>query len=60
MVSVICAVRGSVVVVGFSENENIISTSERILEDGSRPEVNVRIVAGGLVGRRAVEVPDSE
>lgn len=49
MVTVIGTIRGAVVVVGLSENENVVTTSERILENGGRSEVYIGIVAGGLV-----------
>ena len=32
------------------QDEDVVSTSVRILEDGDRTEVHVRVVAGGLVG----------
>src|SRR3712207_8257786 len=31
--------------------------SEGIRVKGNRPEVDIRVVAGGLAGRRAVEIP---
>ena len=60
MVAVVGAVRGAVVVVALGENEDVLTAAERVLEDGGGAEVDVRVAAGGLVGRGAVKVPDTE
>lgn len=60
MVAVVGAVRGAVVVVALGENEDVLTATERILEDGSGTEVDVRVAPGGLVGRGTVKVPDTE
>jgi len=41
MVAVVGPVGGAVVVIAFSENEDVVAASERILEDGSRAEVYI-------------------
>lgn len=53
-------VGGAVVVVGLAEDDDVVATTEGILEDGSRTEVDVGVMARGLVGGRPVEVPDAE
>lgn len=42
---------------GLGNDEDVVSTAERILEDGGGAEVDVRVVSLGLSGRRAVKVP---
>jgi len=49
MVAVVGSVRRSVIVVGLGEDENVVTAAERVLEDGSRSKVDVRVVAGSLV-----------
>ena len=53
-------IRGAVAVVRLGEDENVVAATEGVLEDRRRTEVDVGIVAGSLVCRRAVEVPDAE
>lgn len=60
MVTVVGPVRGSVIVVGLSENENVISATEGIFEYGGWSEVDIGIVTRGLVGGRAIKVPNTE
>jgi hypothetical protein len=49
-----------VVIVAGREDEDVVTTAEGVLEDTGGPEVDIRVVARGLVRRRAVEVPDAE
>lgn len=60
MVAVVGLVGSSVVVVGLSEDENVLSTTEGIPEDGSRAKVDIRVVTGGLVRGRAIKVPHTK
>lgn len=60
VMTVIGSVGGAVVVVGFGEDEDVVTATERILEDGSGTEVDIRVMAWGLIGRRTIEVPDAE
>jgi hypothetical protein len=60
MMAVVGPVWGAIVVVCFCKDKDIVPATERVLEDGSRTEVHVRVMSGGLVGRRTVEVPDTE
>lgn len=60
MVTVVGPVGGTVVVVALCEDENVVTTTEGILEDGGGTKVDVRIVTWGLVGRRTVKVPNAE
>jgi hypothetical protein len=60
VVAIVGLVGGAVVVVGLCENEDVVSTAEGIPKDGSWTKVDVRIVAGGLVGGRTIKVPNSE
>ncbi len=53
-------VGGSIVVVSLGKNENIVTATEGILEDGSRTEVDIGVMTRCLVGGRAVKVPDTE
>ena len=60
VVAVVGLVRGAIVVVALCEDEDVIATAEGVLEDGGGTEVDVGVVARGLVGGRAVKVPDAE
>lgn len=60
MVTEICLVGRAVAVVCLRKHKDVITASEWVLKDGSRTEVDVRVMARSLVGRRAVEVPDTE
>lgn len=56
-VAMIGLVRGAIVVVALAEHDNIVAFAERVRIVRHRSKIDVRIVAGGLIGRRAVEVP---
>lgn len=58
--TIICLVGGAVVVVGFGHDENVVAAPEGILEYGCGTKVDIRVMTWSLVGRRAVEVPDTE
>lgn len=58
--AVVGLVRSAVVVVTRGEDENVVTTTERVLEDGSGPQVDIGVATGSLVGGRAVEVPDTQ
>jgi hypothetical protein len=60
MVTIVGPVWGSVVIVGLGEDKDVVSSAERILEDGGGAKVDVRVFAGGLVGGRAVKIPNAE
>lgn len=60
MVAVVGLVGGTIVVVGLCEDEDVVSTAEGVPKDGSWTKVDVRVVAGGLVGGGAIKVPNSE
>jgi hypothetical protein len=57
VVAVVGRVGRAIVVVRLAEDEDVVALAERVLEDGDRPKVDVRVVARGLTGRRAVKVP---
>lgn len=50
-------VRGTVVVVAFTQDQDVLATSEGVLEDGGRSKEDVGIVAGSLHGGGTVKVP---
>lgn len=60
VVTVVGHVGGAVVVVALCEDEDVVALAEGVLEDGSGAEVDVGIVAGGLVRGGTVEVPDAK
>ena len=60
VVTVVGPVGGAVVVIALGEDEDVVTAAEGVLEDGSGTEVDVGIASGSLVGRRAVEIPDTE
>jgi hypothetical protein len=49
VMAVVGSVRGAVAVVCLCEDENVVTATERVFEDGSRAEVHVGIVTRGLV-----------
>ncbi len=50
-------VRGAVVAIGLSHDENVVTAAEGVLEDGGGAQVDVGVVTMGLVGGGAIEVP---
>jgi hypothetical protein len=60
MMTVIGPVRSAVVIVTLGKDEDVVAAAERILEDGSRAQVDVRIMARSLVGGGTIEVPNAE
>ena len=54
------AVRSAIVVVGLSKDENVLAAPERILEDGGRSKVYIRVMTGCLIGGRPVKIPDAK
>jgi hypothetical protein len=50
LVTVVELVGGSIRIPGLAENENVITTAERIREDSNRAEVDIGVVTGGLAG----------
>ena len=50
-------VRSSIVVPGLAHDEDVVATAERIGIHGNGAEVDIGVVAGGLAGRGAIEVP---
>jgi len=60
VVTIIRPVWRSIIVVGFGQNEDIVTTAERVLEDGCGTKVDVRVMTRCLAGRRTVKVPYAE
>jgi len=60
MMAIICPVRGTIVVVGFRQDENVVATTEGILENGSWAEVDIGVMPRCLVCRGTVEIPYSQ
>ena len=58
--TVVCLVGSTVAVVGGSENDDIVTTAERILVVRDWTKINIRVMAGGLVGGGAIKVPVGE
>ena len=56
----VCLIGGAVAIVGGSENDNIVTTAERILVERGWTKKNIRVMAGGLAGGRTIEVPVGE
>lgn len=50
MVTIVGTVRGSVVVVGFGKNEDVVAATEWIFENCSGTKVDVGIVGRSLIG----------
>ena len=58
--TVVGTVWSAVAVVCFSKDKDVVSTTERVLENGGGSKVNIRILSGSLVCRRTVEVPNAK
>ena len=51
------AVWSAIAVVSFSKDEDVVTASERILEEGSRSKVYIGVMPRDLVGGRPIEIP---
>lgn len=60
VMAVVGLVGSAIVVVALGKNEDVVTSTERVLEDGSGAKVYIRVVARGLVSGRAVKIPDAE
>ncbi len=60
LVAVVVLVRGAIGAPALGEHQNVLAEASRVRVDGYWLEVDVRVVAGGLACRRAVEVPDGQ
>ena len=60
MMAVVGLVGGTVVVVALGEDDDVVTTTEGVLEDGSWPQVDIGVATRSLIGRRTIEVPDSQ
>ena len=60
VVTVVGLVGSAVVVVALGKDEDVFATTERILEDGGGPQVNVGVATRSLAGGRAVKVPNTQ
>lgn len=60
LIAVVVLVGGTVGVPALGENNDVGRAAERVGEDGAGAEVDIRVVAGSLLGGRAVEVPFGE
>ena len=58
LVAVVVLVGRAIGIPALGEHQDVLAQAERVGEDGDRLQVDVRVVAGGLVGRRAVKVPN--
>jgi hypothetical protein len=59
-VAVVELVRGAIGVPALGEDDDVGGAAEGVGEDGAGAQVDIRVVAGGLLGGGAVEVPDGE
>ncbi len=60
LVAVVELVGGAIGVPALGENNDVGAATEGIRVDGAGTEVDVRVLAGGLVGGGAVKVPNGE
>lgn len=60
VMAVVGFVWSAIVVVALGEYKDVITATEGIFEDGRRTEVDIGIVAWGLIGGRTIEVPYAE
>ena len=60
MVAVVGLVGGAVVVVALGEDEDVVTATEGVLEDGGGPQVDVGVFTRSLVGGRTIEIPNTQ
>ena len=60
MVTVVGLVGSAVVVIALGKDEDVVTTTEGVLEDGRGPQVDIGVATGSLVGGRTVEIPDTQ
>ena len=60
LVTVVGLVWSAVVVVGLSEDENVVTATEGVLEDSDWPQIDVGVITRCLVGGRTIKIPDSQ
>jgi hypothetical protein len=58
--AVVRSVRRAIAVVRLGEHKNVVTAPEGVLEDGGGAEVDVGVVARGLIRRGTVKIPDTE
>jgi hypothetical protein len=58
--TIVRSVRRAIVVVALGKDEDIVTATEGVFKDGGGAEVDVGVVARGLVRRRTIKVPDTE
>jgi hypothetical protein len=56
----VCLVGSAVAVIGSREDENVVTTTERISVERDRTQINIRVVARSLVGGGTIKVPVGE
>jgi len=60
LMTVVELVGGSIGIPGLAEDEDVVTLTEGVREDGDGTEVDIGVVTGGLAGGGAVEVPFGE
>lgn len=60
MMTVVGLVGGAVVVVALGEDDDVVTTTEGVLEDGNGPQIDVGVPTRSLVGRRTIEIPNTQ
>jgi hypothetical protein len=58
--TIVSLVRGTVIVVALGKDENVVTASEGVFEDGSGTKIDIGVFTGGLIGGGTVEVPDTK
>lgn len=59
VVAVIGLVGSTIVVIALGEDKDVVTTTEGVFEDGSGPQVDIRVATRSLVSGGSVEIPDS-
>ena len=60
MVAVVGLVGSAIVVVTLGEDEDVVTATEGVLEDGRGPQVDIGVATRGLVGGGTIEIPDTQ
>jgi hypothetical protein len=56
----VCPVGSAIAVVGCREDDNVVTTTERIFVERDRTQINIRVVTRSLVGGGTIKVPVGE
>lgn len=60
VMTVVGLVGSAIVVVTLGEDDDVVTATEGVLEDGSGPQVDIGVATRSLVGGRTIEIPNTQ